>query len=420
LTGSEGIKDMDMRDRAWEAIPAALQASVDDGALAGLVTLAWRQGEIAQLNTVGFANIAAGAPMRRDTIFRIASMSKPITSLVALMLVEEGKLGLDDPITRWMPEFAGMLVLDDPAGPVSHASPAPRDITVEDLMTHRSGIAYNFTSAPALWRAYDERLGGVNSPLGADEWLAALASLPLTYPPGERFHYGHSTDVLGFLLARIEGVSLGEVLQARVFGPLGMGDTAFWVPAEKRGRLAALYRAAHPGQGGGLKDVSPPVSDTPPAPGAFESGGGGLFSTVDDYLTFARLLLGRGEVDGVRLVGPGTVDLMAANRLTAQQRAVPAFGLPFWASQGFGLGLAVITDPEKHRLMGEGAAGAFGWPGAYGTWWQGDPANDVILIYLIQDAMSLSNAAVTAGPQRPAGRMVLPAFQKLTYQALAS
>jgi CubicO group peptidase (beta-lactamase class C family) len=216
LTGSEGIKDMDMRDRAWEAIPAALQASVDDGALAGLVTLAWHQGEIAQLNTVGFANIAAGAPMRRDTIFRIASMTKPITSLVALMLVEEGKLGLDDPITRWMPEFAGMLVLDDPAGPVSHASPAPRDITVEDLMTHRSGIAYNFTSAPALSRAYDERLGGVNSPLGADEWLAALASLPLTYPPGERFHYGHSTDILGFLLARIEGMSLGEVLAVGV------------------------------------------------------------------------------------------------------------------------------------------------------------------------------------------------------------
>ena len=157
-----------MRVAAWEAIPAALQASVDDGALAGLVTLAWHRGEVAQLNTVGFANVAAGAPMRRDTIIRMASMTKPDrTSLVALMLVAEGKLGLDDPITRWMPEFAGLLVLDDPAGPVSQASPAPREITVEDLMTHRSGIAYNFTSAPALSRAYDERLGGVSSPLPA-------------------------------------------------------------------------------------------------------------------------------------------------------------------------------------------------------------------------------------------------------------
>jgi CubicO group peptidase (beta-lactamase class C family) len=407
---------MDMRDTAWEAIPAALQASVDDGALAGLVTLAWHRGKVAQLNTVGFADIAAGAPMRHDTIFRIASMTKPITSLAALMLVEEGKLGLDDPITRWLPEFAGLVVLDDPAGPVSQASAAPREITVDDLMTHRSGIAYNFTSAPALSRAYDERLGGVTSHLSADEWLAALGSLPLTFPPGERFHYGHSTDVLGFLLARIEGRSLGEVLQARVFGPLGMGDTAFWVPPEKRGRLAALYRAR---QSGGLKDVSSPLSDIPPKPGAFESGGGGLFSTVDDYLMFARLLLGRGEADGVRLVKPETVDLMTANRLTAQQRAIPTFGLPFWASQGFGLGVAMITDPEKHRLLGAGAAGAFGWPGAYGTWWQADPAADLILIYLIQDALTLSTEAVTAVPQRPAGRMTLPAFQKLTYQALA-
>jgi CubicO group peptidase (beta-lactamase class C family) len=212
-------------------------------------------------------------------------------------------------------------------------------------------------------------------------------------------------------------MSLGEVLKARVFDPLGMGDTAFWVPPEKHGRLAALYRAR---SSGGLKDVSSPLSDIPP-PGAFESGGGGLFSTVDDYLAFARLLLGRGEVDGVRLVKPDTVDLMTANRLTARQRAVPAFGLSFWASQGFGLGVAMITDPDKHRLMGaRGAAGAFGWPGAYGTWWQADPANDLILIYLIQDAITLTSEAVTAIPQRPAGRMTLPAFQQLTYQALAS
>lgn len=404
-------------ETAWAAIPAALQASVDDGALAGLVTLAWQHGEIAQLNTVGFADIAAGTPMRRDTIFRIASMTKPVTSLVALMLMEEGKLGLDDPVTRWLPEFADMLVLDDPTGPVSQASPAPREITVEDLMTHRSGIAYNFTSAPALLRAYDERLGGVISPLSADEWLAALASLPLMYPPGERFHYGHSTDVLGFLLARIAGMSLGELLKARVFDPLAMSDTAFWVPPRKRGRLAALYRVR---QSGGLKDVSAPASDIPPAPGAFESGGGGLFSTVDDYLAFARLLLGRGAVDGVRLVKPETVDLMTANRLTARQRGIPTFGLPFWATQGFGLGVAMITDPEKHKLTGaRGGAGAFGWPGAYGTWWQADPANDAILIYLIQDAMTLTSEAVTAAPRRLAGRMMLPAFQKLTYQALA-
>lgn len=413
--------------QAWQKIPDTLRSFVDDGGLAGLVTLAWQGGEVVQANTIGFADLAARAPMRRDTIFRIASMTKPVTSLAALMLLEEGKLGLDDPITRWLPEFGDMRVLRDPEGPVDQTSPAPRQITVDDLMTHRSGLAYSFTSAPAMARAHNERLGdAINSTRSVDAWLTALASLPLTYPPGERFHYSHSTDVLGFLIARIEGKSLGQVLADRIFGPLGMGDTAFWLPPDKRGRLARLYQAQPPGQGAqgwSLKDVPrAPQSDTPPPAGSYEGGGGGLYSTADDYLTFARLLLGRGEVDGVRLVKPETVDLMTTNRLTPAQLALPLFGGPFWASQGFGLGVSMIRDAEKHALTGgAGAVGAYGWPGAYGTWWQADPANEAILIYLIQDSVDLGvlrDPADTA-PLRPApGRVALPVFQKLTYQAL--
>jgi CubicO group peptidase (beta-lactamase class C family) len=264
--------------------------------------------------------------------------------------------------------------------------------------------------------AYEDRLGSpLVNPLSPDAWLKALGTLPLSYPPGERFHYSHATDVLGFLVARIEGKPLGQVLRERIFDPLGMADTFFWVPPEKRHRLARLYKA--PPEGGPLQDVSLPNPDAPPA---FEGGGGGLVSTADDYLKFARLLLGAGEVDGVRLLKPETVALMTANRLTDAQREIPFMGIPFWGGQGFGLGLSVITDPAKQEWMGAGSKGAFGWPGAFGTWWQADPAQDMVLIYLIQNSMPLEPGAVAelATGQRLGARAALPVFQKLVYAAL--
>jgi len=251
--------------------------------------------------------------------------------------------------------------------------------------------------------------------LSPDAWLQALSELPLVYQPGERFHYSHATDVLGFLVSRIEGKPLGEVLKARIFDPLGMSDTSFWLAPEKHGRLAKLYEAK--ADGSPLKDVSIPHSETPMA---FEAGGGGLISTADDYLKFARMMLGRGEVDGVRLVKPETIDLMCANRLTDVQRTHDFLGMPFWMSQGFGLGVSMILDAQKHEWMGAGAEGSFGWPGAFGTWWQADPKNDMILVYLIQDSMPLGPEAVTAMQgQRPTGRIALPVFQKMTYAALS-
>ncbi|HVI33623.1 serine hydrolase domain-containing protein [Phenylobacterium sp.] len=396
-------------------IPAALQGFVDQGSLSGAVTLLWRKGEVAQVNTVGQRDIAGGKPMERDTLFRIASMTKPVTSVAALMLIEEGKLRLEDPITKWMPEFSDMQVLKDATGPVEDTYPAPRDITVEDLFTHRAGLAYAFTSQGPIAHAHEERLGPpLGTPLTPDGWLAALGSLPLSYPPGERFHYSHATEVLGFLVARIEGKPLGQVLQERIFGPLGMTETSFWLAPEKRDRLARLYRL----DPGGLKDVSFPHSDTPEA---FEAGGGGLISKADDYLKFARMLLGRGEVDGVRLLKPETVELMTQNRLTEAQRQIPFLGMPFWTAQGFGLGVSMILDPANLGFFGAGAAGSFGWPGAFGTWWQADPANELVAIYLIQDSMPLGPEAVTqmANQDRPTGRMALPMFQQLVYGALA-
>lgn len=397
-------------------LPAALQAVVDAGDLSGFVTLVWRKGEIAQVNVIGLRDVEAGLPMTRDTLFRVASMTKPVTSIAALMLMEEGKLKLDDPVARWLPELADMQVLRDPTGPLDQTYPAARDITVEDLMTHRAGLAYAFTSIGPIAQAHEDRLGPpIGTPLTPDSWLKALGTLPLSYPPGERFHYSHATEVLGFLVSRIEGKPLGQVLQERIFGPLGMSDTFFWAPPEKRGRMAKLYRIDPATDR--LQDVS---YDHPEEEPPFEGGGGGLISTADDYLKFARMMLGKGEVDGVRLVKPETLEMMATNRLTDAQRQIPFMGIPFWLGQGFGLGVSVITDPQLQAWMGAGSQGAFGWPGAFGTWWQADPAEDMVLIYLIQNSMPLGPdaAAQLATGQRMGGRAALPVFQKMVYGAL--
>ena len=398
------------------AIPPALQRVVDAGDLSGFVTLVWRKGEIAQVNAGGYRDLAAKAPMTRDTLFRIASMTKPVTTVAALMLLEEGKLRLEDPITKWLPEFSGMQVLKEAGGPIDQTYPSPRDITVEDLMTHRAGLAYAFTSVGPIAQAHEDRLGSpLGTPLTPEAWLKALGGLPLSYPPGERFHYSHATEVLGFLVARIEGKPIGQVLKDRIFGPLGMGDTDFWCPPAKHGRIAKLYRMNPDTEQ--LEDVSFPEETQQPV---YEAGGGGLVSSVDDYLKFARMLLGKGEVDGVRLLTTETVEMMAASRLTPAQRAIPFMGMPFWLSQSFGLGLSMIQDAAAHEWMGAGSAGAFGWPGAFGTWWQADPAQDLIAIYMIQDSMPLGPEAVAnlAARRGMGGRAALPVFQKMVYAAL--
>ena len=396
-------------------IPPMLQATVDAGALSGAVTMLWRNGQIAQVNTIGYRNIAEKAPMQRDTIFRIASMTKPVTSVAILQQMEEGKLKLDDPITKWAPEFANMKVLKDAQGSLDEVYDSPRDITILDLLTHRAGLAYGFTSVGPIAYAHQKALGDVlNSDMSPDAWMAALGGLPLTYPPGERFHYSHATDVLGYIIGRVDGKPFRQSVMDRIFGPLGMVDTDFYIPPEKRDREAAVYRV---GKTGDLERVPFKAYEQPPA---FTGGGGGLASTIDDYLKFIRMLMNKGEVDGVRLLKPETVELMMTNQLTDEQRSHTFMGLPFWMGQGFGLGLSIVDDAEKQAWMGASANGAFSWPGAFGTWWRGDPANNMIMLYMIQNSMPLEpeSASQLATGQRSEGQMALPLFQNLTYEAL--
>ncbi|WP_395646951.1 serine hydrolase domain-containing protein [Terricaulis sp.] len=397
------------------AIGPLLQAFVDRGELAGIVTLTSRGGEIVQSEQIGWSDIDTKTPMREGTLFRIASMSKPITSVAALMLVEEGKIALDDPISKWIPELANLSVLRDAAGALNDIQPARRAITIEDLFTHRSGIAYAPFSEGPLKQAYEQALGdpGMNR-LSVDAWLTALGTLPLAYQPGDRFHYGHSTDVLGFLLGRVEGKPFRRVLQERIFAPLGMRDTDFWLPQDKRSRLASLY--GYEEASGKLRKIETDMYDQPPE---YTPGGGGLISSAADYHRFARMLLGGGVLDGIRLLRPETVRLMRTNRLTEAQRKVPFAGMPLWQKSGFGLGLSIAEDLIDNPYAC-GATGSITWPGIFGTWWQADPANDLVMIYLIQHQVPVSaNSGSTIATGRgAAGRRALPVYQRGIYEAM--
>ncbi len=392
---------------------ASVHEACDNGLLSGAVTLLWQGGKVLQVNEIGYRDVEAGLPMQRDTVFRIASMTKPVTVAAAMSLVEQGKLALRDPVSRWLPELADMTVLSDPNGPLEATVPAMRPITVEDLMTHRSGLAYTFSVTGPIARAYS----GVSLRQDSDHWLAEVAQLPLVHQPGERLTYSHATEVLGIVLARIEGKPLPDVLAERILAPLGMTDTGFYLSPEARRRAATMYqldadsRLTH--------DVMGPA---PIAPPRFAQGGGGLWSTVDDYLAFARMLLGGGEVDGVRVLSEESVRLMRTDRLTEAQKRSPFLGMPYWQGRGFGLNLSVVTDPvQSAPLFGPGGVGTFTWPGAYGTWWQADPTAELILIYLIQNAPDLSaeaGDAVAGNTSLAKLRTAQPKFVKRTYEAL--
>ena len=387
--------------------------AIDAGLLAGAVTLVWRAGEVLQVNELGYRDVDAKLPMQRDTIFRIASMTKPVTVAAAMSLVEDGTLALTDRVAQWLPELADMRVLVDPRGQLDRTVPAQRPITVEDLMTHRSGLAYVFTVSGPLADAYRK----LPVRQDQDRWLAELAALPLVHQPGERLTYSHATDVLGIVLSRLEGKPLSEVLTERILGPLGMSDTGFHVGPTGRRRAATMYQLD---ENNVLRhDVMGPAPIVDPT---FCTGGAGLWSTVDDYLTFARMLLAGGTLDGVRVLSERSVTSMRTDRLTDEQKRHDFLGAPFWIGRGFGLNLSVVTDPAKSRqLFGPGGAGTFSWPGAYGTWWQADPSNDTILIYLIQNLPNLkvdAAAAIAGNTSLAKLQSAQPKFVRRTYDAL--
>jgi CubicO group peptidase (beta-lactamase class C family) len=383
-----------------DKIAKAIEAYVDADQFAGAVSLVWWGGQIVQAGAVGWRDRETLDPMARDAIFRIASMSKPVTSTAALMLMEEGRFALEDPISTWAPEFADMRVLRSPTGPMGDVDPAVREITFDDLLTHRSGLTYAEIYDGPITPAYRAALGwDIDSEVAPDAWIAGLAALPLIDQPGAGFHYGCSTDLLGLLIARMEGMSLGEVLQRRIFGPLGMMDTGFTVPAGKRDRRAVMYGFDAENRLIARPTLPNAVLAERPREMKFESGGQGLWSTADDYLAFARMFVGEGAVDGVRLLKPETLALMTSNRLTEDQRArAENFGLPLFTAHGFGLGLAVVMDPDKAAVTRcKGGVGTVGWPGAFGGWWQADPTDGSVMVFLAHNRFELDQLAKGVG-----------------------
>jgi CubicO group peptidase (beta-lactamase class C family) len=395
----------DERERASaasDAIATAIGELVDAGRIAGAATLVWRGGEVVQRAAVGWRDLDVRAPIEPDTLFRIASMTKPITSIAALMLVEQGRISLDEPIARWAPEFSRMRVLRSPDGALDDTAPASRLITFEDLLTHRAGFTYAAFHSGPIAAAYAETLGGdIDTAVTPDAWIAALAALPLVDQPGAAFHYGRSTDLLGLLIARIESAPLEDVLGRRIFGPLGMKDTGFTVPSTKRYRRATACGFDDAGRLKALATV-PAGSALPERPDgmAYVSGGQGLWSTLDDYLAFARVFVGGGAVDGIRLLRPETLELMTANRLTETQRASSELlGIPiFAAGHGFGLGVAVVVEPDRAPATPcGGGLGAVGWPGSYGGWWRADPNDGSVMIFLTHNMVELEQLAEGIG-----------------------
>lgn len=359
-----------------------LNGYVESGAVAGAAALVYRNQTIAQSLTLGWQDEAARKPMRSNTLFRIASMTKPVISVAALILLEEGVLRLDDPIERWLPEFSNPQVLRSLHAALDDTVPAERPILVHDLLTHRPGIVSHFFAEGSMAEPV-ARLSThpllLNPELDPDTWLEQLGALPLVYQPGVAINYGWAMDVLGFLIARAADTNLADYLRTRLFEPLGMLDTGFHVPPEDLGRLSVGY---------GMRDGERVAIDTPETslwrlPPKAPSGSAGLVSTASDYLRFSTMLLNGGTGNGSRILSRKTVELMTADALTPAQRAMPFHGaVDYWAGQGFGLGVSVVDDIGKQFELG--SPGKYRWGGAYGTWWFNDPRENLSAVLMIQ------------------------------------
>ncbi len=358
---------------------------VDDGRLAGWQIVVTRRGEIAHSATYGMRDREAGLPVEPDTIWRIYSMTKPITSVAAMMLWEEGRFELTDPIARWLPEFADVRVYDK--GPVTkpYTVPAVEPIRIWHLLTHMSGLTYGFAQVSVVDGLYRAAGFDLGVPAGADLAAASqgLARLPLLFQPGTGWNYGVSTDVLGRLIEVVSGQRLDEFLAARIFRPLGMTDTGWWVEEADAKRLAALY-FPHPATGQAIRaDALGRLALAAPD---FLSGGGGLVSTAADYHRFTQLLLRGGELDGVRLLGPRTVRFMTRNHLPdgrdLASYAPTGFAETVLDGIGFGLGFAVVQDPVPSRVPS--SAGEYYWGGMASTAFWVDPVEEVTALLFTQ------------------------------------
>jgi CubicO group peptidase (beta-lactamase class C family) len=354
---------------------------VERGTLPGLVTLVSRRGET-RVDAFGTMAVGGGAPMRRDTIFRISSMTKPVTAVAALILIEECRLRLDDPVDRLLPELADRRVLKRLDGPLDDTVPANRPITVRDLLTLRMGLgcAEALSDACPIQQAMAEHglaIGPRPSDApGVDAWMSRLGALPLMYQPGERWLYETGFDVLGVLIARAAEQPLESFFHERIFEPLGMRDTGFVVPAEQRHRLPVCYQA-DPATGA-LAVFDDAAASRWLRPPPFPSGGGALVSTVDDYLTFGQMLLNHGKHGATRILSRPSVELMTTDQLLPEQRGVA--GLLLGNNRGWGFGVAIVTRRDEIA----GVPGRYGWDGGYGTSWASDPREQMVGILMTQ------------------------------------
>lgn len=366
-----------------------LQSEVERARLPGAVALVARRGKIALFESLGQQDPAAGTPMRHDAIFRIYSMTKPLVSVAVMMLMEQGKLLLSDPVAQHLPEFAGQKVAVERAGQLM-LEDVVRPATVQDLLRHTAGLTYEFLGAAAVQRQYAQQQVGSRERSNA-EFSRTLAALPLMHQPGTVWEYSRATDVLGRLVEVVSGQALGEHLRQHILAPLGMHDTGFAVAAAEHGRIAEPF--GHDPDGGMPMRVFDPRSVP-----AMQSGGGGLLSTAMDYARFLQFMRNRGELHGTRLLGPATVDFMTADHLDGQ----PATGDLLPPGHGFGLGFAVRNAAGLSPLPG--SVGLYYWGGIAGTTFFVDPAQDLYALLMIQ-----------APNQRDFYR---PLFRSLVYAAL--
>lgn len=356
-------------------INVVMRQYIERRQFAGIVTLVARRGRVVHFETNGMLDIESGKLMRRDTLFRIYSMTKPIASVAVMILMEEARLRLADPVSLYLPDFKDMKVLQPrPTGDYDLV-PAKREITIRDLLTHTSGLSYGFEPSSYLDELYRRKVWSkVESEEGMtlEEAVAEIARLPLAFHPGRAFRYSFATDVLGYLVQVISGKPFDIFLKERIFEPLGMLDTSFWVPHEKVGRFASCYG---PAENGGLKIVQTPVNRDYTRPARLISGGSGLVSTTEDYLRFCQMLLNKGRMGSARILGRMSVELMFANHLPPDV----VYNEPGY---GFGLGGSVLLDPARAQMLG--TPGTWGWGGAANTKFWIDPREELIAILMTQ------------------------------------
>ncbi|WP_441278037.1 serine hydrolase domain-containing protein [Tardiphaga sp. 172_B4_N1_3] len=360
------------------------QRYVDAGRLPGTRLLVYRRGEIVHSTAQGFADVERKAPVKDDTIFRIYSMTKPITTVAFMMLVEEGRVALDEPVHKYIPEWANLGVFQAGVTAPFLTKPPARPMQIIDLLRHTSGLTYGFqqrTNVDAAYRAL--KIGEVEKSGTLASMISDLAKIPLEFSPGDAWNYSVSTDVVGYLIEKISGKPFEQFLQERIFNPLCMTDTSFFVPSDKGHRFAACYAADGKG---GLTLQDDPATSSFLSPPSMISGGGGLCSTTADYLTFCRALLNGGALGDVRLLSPKTIALMTSNHLPGgrdlTEMSKSMFSEASYAGIGFGLGFSVTMNPAKTMIPG--SAGEYAWGGAASTAFWIDPAEQLIAIFMTQ------------------------------------